>query len=180
MKKYDCIFLDRDGTLNPDPGFINSLSDFKFFEFTISALSLIAKKDIACCIITNQSGLSRGIIELIELNKIHDYIRTEFRNLGVKLLDIYVCPDHPSRATSRRKPGPGMFFEAAKTYELKLKNCLMVGDSIDDIFAGKNLDMETMLVLTGKGRRTIKELSDNEQPTYIAKNIYEGFEQLCP
>jgi len=179
MKKYDCIFLDRDGTLNPDPGYINSLSDFKFFEFAISALSLIAKKDIACCIITNQSGLSRGIIDPTELNKIHDYIRTEFRKLGAKLLDIYVCPDHPSRATSRRKPGPGMFLEAAEAYKLKLNNCLMVGDSMDDIFAGRNLNMETMLVLTGRGRGTIKKLNDNEQPTYVAKNINEGFEQLC-
>jgi len=71
MKKYDTIFLDRDGTLNPDPGYINSLEQFSFFPFTMDALKLMKSIGNNFCIITNQSGIARGIIEPEELNKIH-------------------------------------------------------------------------------------------------------------
>ena len=74
MKKYDCIFLDRDGTLNPDPGYISSLNDFIFFDFTLSALKQLAKAGNRFCIITNQSGISRGLIQQDSLQEIHDYI----------------------------------------------------------------------------------------------------------
>ena len=179
MKKYDCIFLDRDGTLNPDPGYINSLSDFNFFKFTNLALSLIAKRNIASCIITNQSGLSRGLIDPIELNKIHDYIRIKFENLGVKLLDIYVCPDHPEHSTEKRKPGPGMFLEAEMDHNINLMNSLMIGDAKSDIQSGEMLGMDTMLVLTGKGEETMNILPEYEMPTYIAKDLKQGAEKLC-
>jgi len=108
MKAYDTIFLDRDGTLNPDPGYIASLRDFTFFDFALPALQKL--KDNRFCIVTNQSGVSRGIIEQNELNKIHHYVQTAFKDHGLDLLDIFVCNDHPDHATERRKPGTGMFF----------------------------------------------------------------------
>ena len=74
MKKYDTIFLDRDGTLNPDPGYISSIQDFKFFDFTLTALKEL--KDICkrFCIISNQSGIGRGLIDIKDLSEIHSYI----------------------------------------------------------------------------------------------------------
>ena len=78
MKNYDCIFLDRDGTLNPDSGYISSLNDFMFFDFTLSALSKIASTGNKFCIITNQSGVSRGLINIEDLEAINLYIKKEF------------------------------------------------------------------------------------------------------
>ena len=90
MRKYNTIFLDRDGTLNPDPGYISSLDQFVFYDFTIPALQRLAYSGNRFCIITNQSGVSRGLIDQDDLNKIHDHIKNEFFKNSIPLLDIYI------------------------------------------------------------------------------------------
>ena len=180
MKQYDCIFLDRDGTLNPDPGYINNIDKFDFYKFTIPALKKMSKNGNRFCIITNQSGLGRGIIDYGNFKKINNHIINEFRKHSIQLLDIYYCPDHPNDASTRRKPGPGMFLEAKERYNLNLMNCLMIGDSIIDIIAGEFLGIETMLVLTGKGKGTLNYVNNYHNVTYIVKNLKEGAEILCP
>ena len=179
MKKFDCIFLDRDGTLNPDPGYINNILDYNFYDFTLPALKMMSKNYNRFCIVSNQSGVARGLIQINSLNTINDFIREKFSENSISLLDIYMSFDHPDNASANRKPGPGMFLKAKKEYNLKLSKCLMVGDSISDMEAGKNLGMETMLVLTGKGQKTLRNFRHKKSITYFAKNIYEGFKQLC-
>ena len=179
MKKFDCIFLDRDGTLNPDPGYINNILDYNFYDFTIPALKMMTKNYNRFCIVTNQSGVTRGLIRINSLHSINEFIREKFSENSISLLDIYMCFDHPDNASLNRKPGPGMFLKAKKEYNLKLSKCLMVGDSISDMEAGINLGMETMLVLTGQGHKTLKNCRRKKSITYFAKNIYEGFKQLC-
>ena len=78
MKKYDAIFLDRDGTINLDSGYINSLDDFEFYEYTFEALKNLKKITDRFCIITNQSGVARGLIDPDNLSIIHDHILNEF------------------------------------------------------------------------------------------------------
>ena len=179
MKKYDCIFLDRDGTLNPDPGYISSLNDFIFFDFTLPALKQLAEAGNRFCIITNQSGISRGLIQQDSLQEIHDFITLEFEKKNIPLLGIYVCPDHPEQATERRKPGPGMFLEAELDHDLNLMDCIMIGDSAADMEAGEMLGLDTMLVLTGRGNETIEFLPEYEMPTFIANDLKEGALKLC-
>ena len=179
MKKFDCIFLDRDGTLNPDPGYINNILDYNFYDFTLPALKMMTKNYNRFCIVTNQSGVTRGLIRINSLHSINEFIKEKFSENSISLLDIYMCFDHPDNASLNRKPGPGMFLKAKKEYNLKLSKCLMVGDSISDMEAGINLGMETMLVLTGQGHKTLKNYRRKKSITYFAKNIYEGFKQLC-
>ena len=180
MKKYNCIFLDRDGTLNPDPGYISSLDDFEFYEFTIPALKKISEAGNRFCIVTNQSGVERGFIQKNKLDKIHDFIIEKFKKNNIPLLEIYTCSDHPDKATERRKPGPGMFLEAEADHDLNLLDCLMIGDSVTDIEAGEMMGMDTMLVLTGRGKETMNSLLEYQAPTFIVKNLGEGAEKLCP
>ena len=179
MKKYECVFLDRDGTLNPDSGYINNISDFNFYRFTIPALKIMSKKNNKFCIVTNQSGVARGLIPIDNLFIINDFIKKEFSNHNINLIDIYMCYDHPDTSSDRRKPGPGMFLDAKKDHNLSLSNCLMIGDSIIDMQAGINLGMETMLVLTGRGQDTLKTFGDIKLVTYVVNNIYEGSDLLC-
>ena len=179
MKTYDCIFLDRDGTLNPDPGYIRSLNDFSFYDFTIPALKEMSKAGNRFCIVTNQSGVTRGWIENKALDEIHGFIKSEFEKHGIPLLGIYVCIDHPDQATERRKPGSGMFLEAEMDHGLTLMDCLMVGDSTADIEAGEMLGMDTMLVLTGCGAETINTLPEYKMPTYIVADLSQGAKKLC-
>ena len=179
MKTYDCIFLDRDGTLNPDPGYISSLNDFSFYDFTIPALKEMSKAGNRFCIVTNQSGVTRGLIENKALDEIHGFIKSEFEKHGIPLLGIYVCIDHPEEATERRKPGPGMFLEAEADHNLHLLDCLMIGDSLADIEAGEMLGMDTMLDLTGRGQETADLIPEYEMPAYIVQNLAEGVKKLC-
>ncbi len=168
------IFLDRDGTLNPDPGYIASLDDYHFYEFTLEALTRLSPQSFI--LITNQSGVARGLIEERNLEQIHEYIRKTFQNQGIDLKAIYVCTDHPDHASDRRKPGPGMFLEAAQDFDLDLTRCLMIGDAESDILAGQNLGMDTMLVLTGRGKETLPRLTDS--PTFVVENLLEGAKLL--
>ena len=172
MRKYNTIFLDRDGTLNPDPGYISSLDQFEFYDFTIPALQRLAHSGNRFCIVTNQSGVSRGLIDQDDLNKIHDYIKNEFFKNSIPLLDIYICTDHPDKASNRRKPSSGMFLEAANDHSINLSESLMIGDSVHDIKSGNNLDMDTVLVLSGRGNDTIKD-SPDVKPT-VAVNDLQG------
>ena len=172
MKKYDVIFLDRDGTINLDPGYINSLDDFEFYEYTFEALKDLKKITDRFCIITNQSGVARGIIDTDNLSMIHDHILNKFFNHDLNLIGIYYCTDHPDSPTSNRKPGIGMYNKAAKDHKIDLKKSLMIGDSFCDIEAAKLCQMESMLVLTGNGSKTKKMTNIN--PTYFAKNLLEA------
>ena len=179
MKKYDCIFLDRDGTINYDSGYIRTMRDFKLYDFTIPALKKLSRLGNKFCIITNQSGVNRGLIKKEDLLSIHNFIEQIFEESQIPLLKIYTCFDHPDHSTERRKPGLGMFYEAKNDFGFDLKNCLMIGDSYADIKAGILLEMDTMLVLTGHGERTLNVLKKDEIPKFVAKNINKGVEELC-
>ena len=180
MKIYDCIFLDRDGTLNPDPGYIKNLDEFKFYPYTLSALKKIALNHNKFCIVTNQSGISRGLIKQNDLDKIHSFIKSEFEKNNIPLLEIFTANDHPDKnPSSRRKPGPGMFFEARDSFGIDLANSLIIGDSFADIEAGRLLGMDSMLVLSGNGIKTLSLISRIKIPNYIVNDLNEGAKQLC-
>ena len=177
-KKYDCIFLDRDGTINTDPGYISKLQDFKFFDFAVAALDMLKTLTTNFIIITNQSGVSRGLIFEKDLKKINEYIFKEFSKNNLQLLDIYYCTDHPDNSSGRRKPGVEMFVEASDKYGLDLSRCLMIGDSKTDILPAKILGMESMLVLSGEGEKYENSFYEEERPDYISKNLMFGALEL--
>ena len=171
-KRYKTIFLDRDGTLNFDPGYISTVKDFNFYNFTFDALKLFKNTDSNFCIITNQSGVARGLIKPSELDQINDFIKNSFKKNKLNLLDIYFCADHPDNPSKFRKPNTGMFEMAIKDHGVEIKNSLIIGDNLCDIQAGNRLGIDTMLVLTGKGQQV--RSSKKIKPTYVAKNILVG------
>ena len=179
MKKYNCIFLDRDGTINPDSGYIKNLEEFQFYSFAIKSLIKLAINGNRFCIVSNQSGISRGLIIQHDLDEIHSYIRSEFLKYKIPLLDIFIATDHPLKPTNRRKPGSGMFLEAKKKYDINLKKSLMIGDSYVDMESAKLLGMDNMLVLTGLGNKTLSSISKQDWPTYVVKDISNGADILC-
>ena len=177
MKQYDTIFLDRDGTINPDPGYIRSLDQFEFYSYTLNALSNLSYAGNRFCIITNQSGVGRGIVHLEALAKIHNYILNSFHDNGIDLLGIYFCPSHPDEKSRYRKPEVGMFKQASKDHGINLARSIMIGDAVSDIEAGVNSNMDTMLLLSGRGEDSQKNLGEFS-PTYIAKDLAEGAGQI--
>ena len=180
MKYYDCIFLDRDGTINldPVPGYISKLENFKFYNFTFEALKILSKITKNFIIVTNQSGVSRGIIHEDDLIRINNFIIREFLNHNIPLLNIYYCTDHPDDASINRKPGVGMFLSANKDFDINLSNCLMIGDSLSDMKPAFKLNMDSMLVMTGNGKVDKNCFEKDSPPTFYAKNILNGAKLL--
>ena len=136
MIKYDCIFFDRDGTINYDPGYISKLKYFKFFEFAIEAMTLLANISDKFIMVTNQSGVSRGLIDEADLLKINDFIMSELTNSNIPLIKIYYCTDHPSFISDRRKPKNGMFLEASKDFDLDVlvEQAALMGGTLSDTY----------------------------------------------
>lgn len=168
----DIIFLDRDGTLNPDPGYISSVSQYQFFKETLPALKKLSDRGFQFVIITNQSGLSRGLIDKINLMEINDYITQTFLENGIELLGIYYCPHHSDEQCNCRKPKTGLFHQAANDHQFSLPGTYIIGDSYKDIKAGKSLGIKTILVRTGNGKKTEKEIEkDGEFVDFIGDTL---------
>ncbi len=166
------IFLDRDGTLNPDPGYISSIKQFKFYPDTLTSLSTLAKLGFKFAIVTNQSGVARGLINKEALEEIHQYIYDQFAKLGIELLGIYSCLHHPDDGCKCRKPETALFDEAAHQHDIDLSSAVMIGDTSADMKAGKARGMVTCLVRTGKGAEEEISLKDSGlEPDFIGDSL---------
>jgi len=141
---FKCAFLDRDGVINEDKGYISKISDFKIYPGVGKAISLLNKKKYLVIIITNQSGIGRGLIKIKELKNIHNYLRKKIKKYGGKIDDIFYCPFHPEfgkgkykKKSNDRKPGDGMIKKAIKKWKINTKTSFMIGDKISDKQAAK-------------------------------------------
>ena len=127
MKKklYKCAFLDRDGVINEDKGYISKIQDFKIYPQTAKAIKLLNEHDFLVILITNQAGIGRGLITLKELQNIHTHLKNTIKKKGAFINDIYFCPFHPvygvgkyKKNSKDRKPGSGMIIKAKKKWNM--------------------------------------------------------------
>ena len=136
------IFLDRDGTLNPDPGYISKPDDYELYDGVCEALARLQKAGYQLILITNQSGISRGLFSEKDLEAVHDKMKRLLMAGGVTLDAIYYCPHHPEHPykgisdCNCRKPKPGMILQAIKDRNIDEKQSFMVGDRTSDIKIG--------------------------------------------
>jgi len=143
------VFLDRDGTLMEEVNYCNDPKQVKVFPGAAEALAKARAAGFRTIIITNQAGIARGRITEEQFQA----VQAEFyRQLGDSLIDAcYVCADHPDTPSTRRKPEPGMLFEAAADYDLDLAKSWCIGDKVSDIESGRRAGVRTILVRTGYG-----------------------------
>lgn len=177
---YKAIFLDRDGTLNEDPGYLGNPDHLKLFPGTAKALSLLKKKlGVKYIVISNQSGISRGLITVEMVEAVNQKLNSLLMVEDVKIDSFYYCPFHPDfsseEETKCRKPSPEMIFRAADDLEIDLPSSYFIGDSYSDIMCGINAGIKTVLVKTGYGIDTISILKkENKFATFVADNIAEA------
>ena len=176
--KYECIFLDRDGTINFDPGYISSVEDLKFYDYTFKALRLLKPLTKSFIIITNQSGVGRGLIKEKKLIEINSLIHSKFLENKLNLLNIYFCTDLPGVDSIYRKPRVGMFLQASNDYNIDLTKCIMIGDSYKDIVPANELGMSSLFVLSGNGKKDLHKFDHLSKPDHIAENLFSGAELL--
>ena len=178
-KQFDAIFLDRDGTISHDPyGYINSLSDYHFFDYAFEALEIFSKYTDKFIIVTNQSGLASGKIDIKNLEKINSFIYKEFEKRDIPLKKIYFSENYDEGYDSMRKPGIGMFVKAKEDFNINLSKSLMIGDSIVDMQVGDRLDMKTIFLLTGMGKDYLDEVKSTCQADLISNNLFEAAKEL--
>jgi len=150
MHKNKAFFLDRDGVIIKNIPYLNTIEELEFLPGIENAIRLINESGYKCIVITNQSGVARGLVSLDELELIHKYINKSLRKHGAIIDAFYFCPHYPSAKIARyavncdcRKPRAGMFYQAAKDHKVDLSNSVMVGDKSIDIAAGVNAGCET-------------------------------------
>jgi D,D-heptose 1,7-bisphosphate phosphatase len=133
------VFLDRDGTLNPDPGYISNPDDFNLFPGVPQALARLKKAGYLLILITNQSGIARGLVSREQLELVHQKLQSLLAAADATLDAIYFCPHHPDyplngiAACECRKPQPGMICQAMKDFDIDLAGSYVIGDRSKDI-----------------------------------------------
>ncbi len=158
--KQKAIFLDRDGTINKYIGFLRRTEEFELIPGVAEAIRNINSSGYLAIVITNQPVIARGEVTERELDTIHCKMETELGREGAYLDGIYYCPHHPHKGYQGeiaelkiecdcRKPKPGLLLKAAETYNIDLNNSWMIGDSANDIAAGKNAGCLTALIGEG-------------------------------
>jgi D-glycero-D-manno-heptose 1,7-bisphosphate phosphatase len=146
------IFLDRDGTITvgtPTYERVNSLDKVEILPNTLVALRLLATLDFAIFIVTNQAGLSEGLIDQTEFDAINDKVLGLIVPSGIKIKKTYLCPHTEDDNCACRKPKPKLLLDAAQEYDLDMKNSWMIGDRPSDVMTGVNAGTKTILVRTG-------------------------------
>ncbi len=143
------IFLDRDGTLNPDPGYIRSPDRFELFPGVAQALSRLKQAGARLIVVTNQSGVGRGFFSAGDLDGIHAKLRYLLGEAGVSLDAIYVCPHHPDDGCDCRKPNRGLIDRAVSEQRIDLTRSYLIGDHARDIELAKRVGSRGILVTTG-------------------------------
>lgn len=165
------IFLDRDGTLNVERGFVTRVEDLEMLPGVRGAVAKLAER-FALVVVTNQSGIARGLYDELTLARIHERLQ---RELGGTLLAIFHCPHHPegsvpgyARECACRKPGSALIGEAARLLDLDLARSFVVGDAQRDITMAHALGLPAVLVRSGKSWSASK---DGARPEHVAADL---------
>lgn len=178
--KQVAVFLDRDGTVSEEVGYVNHLSRFKLFPWTAEAIKKLNEAHIKAILVTNQAGVARGYFTEDLIIEVHNKLVKELAKTGACLDAIYYCPHHPSagqppyRANCEcRKPKPGLLYKAADEHNLDLSCSFMVGDKYTDVELGQRIGVKGVMVMTGYGIGEYEYQRQNwpQMPDKIAENL---------
>lgn len=179
MGKNKAIFLDRDGTINIDKGYLFKKEDFEFEENSIEALKRFIKLNFILIIVTNQSGIGRGYYTENDVEILNEYLIDYLLKKGIEIKKIYYCPHHPKEGTGNykkececRKPNPGMLLKGIKEFNIDISKSYMVGDKISDVIAGLKSGLKSVLLTNNK--KVKKEILENfKEKIYIFEDLNE-------
>ena len=167
-------FLDRDGVINEEVHYLHEPAKTVLIPGVAEALNKIHEHGYLAVIVTNQSGIARGMYGEPEMHSVHAKIKELLAADGADFDAVYFCPHPPTAECSCRKPKPGMLLQAAKDLNIDVKNSLMIGDRLSDVNAGINAGCrKSYLVRTGYGLKTLEKNPEPGCP--VADTAYEAF-----
>lgn len=143
------IFFDRDGIINERilDSYVSKIEDFKFIDDIFEILKYVKSRGYLAIIITNQQGIGKGLMSEEDLFVVHDFMQNKlYESTGERFDAIFYCPETAESNSTRRKPNPGMIFEAIEIFDIDTNQSLMIGDSVSDAEAALNAGMKCILI----------------------------------
>ncbi len=187
-KRDIAVFIDRDGTLNEEVGYLGSPARLSILPGAAKAIKLLNEQGLKAVLITNQAGIAKGYLSESLLQDIHHELKRLLAQQHAYLDAIYYCPHHPEGTITRyrqhcicRKPAPGLLEKAARELGLSLKKSYVIGDKISDVELAQRVGATAILVLTGFGDETLTKLRSQPSamlPTFVAANLYEAVQWI--
>ncbi len=179
---HAALFLDRDGTINVDVDFLSNPDDLQLLPRAARAIREANELGIPVFVITNQSGIARGILSERELTAIHLRLKEKLAEEGAKIDEIYYCPHHPDfgmppyrKSCTCRKPKTGMLQRAAREFGIDLSASFVIGDRCVDMIAGRTAKCGTVLVLTGYGSLERDECVGATAIDHVAADLFDAW-----
>ncbi|MDQ3746550.1 MAG: HAD family hydrolase [Acidobacteriota bacterium] len=181
------VFIDRDGTISEEVGYVNHASRLRVFPFAAEAVRALNERGWLAVLVTNQAGVARGYFKEELIGEVHKLLADELARGGARLDAIYYCPHHPSVGEPPyrldcdcRKPRPGLIRRAAAELGVDLRKSWMVGDRYSDTELARNAGVRAAFVLTGYGRGEYEHQSRawKHQPDLVAQNLLEAVKKI--
>ncbi len=185
--KRRAVFIDRDGTISEEVGYINHVTRYRVFPFAAEAVRTLHEAGWLAILVTNQAGVARGYFGEELIIQVHSLLADELWRGGARLDAIYYCPHHPTvgeppyrQNCDCRKPKPGLIRGAERQFQLDLAESWMVGDRYSDIVLARNAGVRSAFVLTGYGRGELEHQSRGweHRPDLVAENLLEAAKEI--
>lgn len=174
------VFLDRDGTINEQRGYINHISRFVLLPGTAEAVRLLNEHGFLAIIVTNQSGVARGYFPIELVNEVHEHLKELLRKEGAYVDGIFFCPHYHRGEVGEytiecncRKPRPGLIEKARENLDIDMAGSYLIGDRVSDIELAKRCNLKGVLVKTGYGKGDLEYVFPNSRakPLHVAKDL---------
>jgi D-glycero-D-manno-heptose 1,7-bisphosphate phosphatase len=174
------IFMDRDGTVSEEVGYMYHAGLYKPFPWTGEAVRKINQSDYKAILITNQAGVGRGYFPESMVHEVHSVLDAELNRWSARLDAIYYCPHSPETQCDCRKPKPGMILRASQEMNIELAESYMIGDRYVDVLAAHGAGVKSVLLQSGDGQIEFEKHGKTSplQPHFIAENLLHAVEAI--
>ena len=185
--KGQAVFMDRDGTINEQRGYINHPSRFIIIPGVAEAIRLLNENHFLAIVVSNQSGVARGYFPIGLVEEVHENLRSSLHERGAKIDGIFFCPHYPRGSLPEycfecdcRKPKTGLFDQACRAFEVDAAHSFVVGDRYTDLQFARNADMKGILVKTGYGLGEAEYILPKSpiKPVYIADDLLSAVQWI--
>jgi D-glycero-D-manno-heptose 1,7-bisphosphate phosphatase len=172
--------MDRDGTLNESVGFVNHISMFRLFPWSVEAVRVVNRAGFLAILVTNQSGVARGLYTEELVGEVHSRLNDDLEEGGARLDGIYYCPHGLTESCECRKPNPGMLLRAETELGVDLSRSYVIGDTYSDLEMAWRVGARAVLVLTGYGRGNYEHHRKEwaRQPDVVAQNLFAAVTEI--
>ena len=174
------IFMDRDGTVSEEVGYMYHAGLYRPYPWTGEAIRKINDSGLKAILTTNQSGVGRGYFKESTVQEVHEVLQMELRQWEARMDAIYYCPHTPEDNCDCRKPKPGMLLRAAREMEIDLDRSFMIGDRYIDVRAAHAAGVRSVLVCSGDGKEEMAKYAGlpGPQPHFIADNLLHAVDAI--